>query len=104
MHEADDYPKVKASIENIIKKPFVYPKDILDAIRQDGIAWKNYQSFSEPYRRIRIAYISAARKRPEEFKKRLDNFIRKTRENKLIIGYGGIEKYYNKSQDPPGQR
>ena len=80
----------------MIKKPFEFPNDIIDAIRQDSIAWKNYQAFSEPYRRIRIAYIDAARKRPEEFKKRLDNFIKKTRENKLIIGYGGVEKYYGK--------
>ena len=41
-----------------------------------------------------MAYIDAARKRPEEFQKRLTNFINKTRENKLIIGYGGVEKYY----------
>ncbi len=88
------HPKIRASVEEIIKKPFVFPKDILDAIRQDGVAWKNYQTFSEPYRRIRIAYIDAARKRPEEFRKRLDHFIRKTRDNKLIIGYGGVEKYY----------
>lgn len=90
------HPKVRASIEEMIKKPFVFPDDILDAIRQDDIAWRNYQTFSEPYRRIRIAYIDAARKRPEEFKKRLDNFIKKTRENKLIIGYGGVEKYYKR--------
>jgi hypothetical protein len=31
--------------------------------------------------------------RLEEFKKRLRNFIEKTRENKMI-GFGGIEKYY----------
>ena len=36
----------------------------------------------------------AARKRPEEFQKRLNSFIEKTRRNKLIMGYGGIEKYY----------
>lgn len=90
------HPKVRTSVEEIIKKPFVFPEDILDAIRQDDIAWKNYQTFSEPYRRIRIAYIDAARKRPEEFRKRLDNFIKKTRENKLIIGYGGVEKYYGR--------
>ena len=89
------HPKVRASVDEVIKKPFVFPEDILDAIRRDGIAWKNYQAFSEPYRRIRVAYIEAARKRPEEFKRRLDNFIRKTRENRLIIGYGGVEKYYN---------
>lgn len=56
--------------------------------------WENYQRFSEPYKRIRIAYIEAARKRPEEFQKRLNSFIEKTRRGKLIMGYGGIEKYY----------
>jgi len=45
------------------------------------------------YKRIRIAYIDSARKRPEEFRKRLANFIKKTKENKQI-GFGGIEKYY----------
>lgn len=95
------HPKIRASVEEIISRPFVFPEDILDEIRRDSTAWENYQSFSEPYRRIRVAYIDAARKRPEEFKKRLDNFIRKTRENKLIIGYGGIEKYYR--TDPQGR-
>ena len=66
----------------------------IDEIKNDEDAWKNYQSFTEPYKRIRIAYIDAARKRPQEFEKRLKNLINKTRENKLIIGYGGIEKYY----------
>ena len=88
------HPKVRASVEDVINAVFVFPEDILDDIRRDDIARKNFQSFLEPYKRIRIAYINAARKRPEEFKKRLENFVKKTRENKLIIGYGGIEKYY----------
>lgn len=88
------HPKVRPSVEGVIIAPFVFPEDILDEIRRDEIAWRNYQSFSEPYRRIRIAYINAARKRPEEFSKRLKNFIKRTRENKLIVGYGGVEKYY----------
>jgi len=49
---------------------------------------------SEPYKRIRVAYIDAARKREGEFKKRLESFIKKTREGKIIVGYGGIDKYY----------
>ena len=49
---------------------------------------------AQAYKRIRIAYIEAARKRPEEFEKRLNNFINKTKENKKIRGFGGIEKYY----------
>ena len=88
------HPKVKAAVEDIIRAPFVFPEDILAAVREDKTAWENYQAFSEPYKRIRVAYIDAARKRPAEFQKRLENFIRKTRENKLIVGYGGIDKYY----------
>ena len=88
------HPKVRPSVEPLIRAPYVFPEDILEAIRQDEAAWTNYQHFSEPYRRIRIAYIDAARKRPAEFQKRLTAFIKKTRENKLITGYGGIDKYY----------
>lgn len=40
------------------------------------------------------AYVDAARKRPDEFQKRLKSFIDKTRQNKIIRGFGGIEKYY----------
>ena len=91
-------PEVRPSVEKFIEEEYVFPKDILKAIKKDKEAWKNYQSFSEPYKRIRIAYIDAARKRPEEFKKRLDNFISKTRENKIISGFGGVEKYYNRDR------
>ena len=88
------HPDVRPSVADIINAPFVFPKDILDAIRADETAWTNYNSFSEPYKRIRVAYIDAARRRDAEFQKRLAAFIKKTRENKLITGYGGIDKYY----------
>ena len=88
------HPKIRESILPVIQTPFVFPEDILELLRQDEDVWEYYQSFSEPYKRIRIAYIEAARKRPEEFQKRLNSFIEKTRRNKLIMGYGGIEKYY----------
>lgn len=67
-------------------------KDIIARLKEDKTVWNNYQLFSDAYKRIRIAYIEAARKRPEEFEKRLNNFINKTRENKRITGFGGIEK------------
>ena len=89
------HPKIRESVKDILSAPFVFPEDILAALRADRTVWDNYVSFAEPYKRIRVAYIDAARKRPAEFEKRLSNFIQKTRENKLIIGYGGIEKYYN---------
>ncbi|MBQ6292386.1 MAG: YdeI/OmpD-associated family protein [Lachnospiraceae bacterium] len=88
------HPKVRDSVLPVIRAPFVWPEDIMEALRQDETVWENYQKFSKPYKRIRIAYIEAARKRSEEFQKRLASFIEKTRRNKLITGYGGVEKYY----------
>ena len=74
----------RESVLPVIQTPFVFPDDIIDELRQDETVWENYQKFSDPYKRIRIAYIEAARTRPEEFRKRLDSFIEKTRRNKLI--------------------
>ena len=88
------HPKVRESVLPVIRAPFVYPPDIMEALRQDEAVWENYRRFSESYRRIRVAYIEAARKRPEEFRKRLDSFMDKTRKGRLIVGYGGVDKYY----------
>ncbi len=87
------HPSIKESVKKILKEKFVFPADIINAVKKDKKAWENYQKFSHVYKRIRIAYIDGARKRPGEFNKRLANFIKKTRENKLI-GFGGIEKHY----------
>ena len=88
------HPSVRESVLPIIRAPYHFPADILAEIEKDAETWENYQGFSESYKRIRIAYIDAARKRPEEFTKRLKSFINKTRDGKIITGYGGIEKYY----------
>ena len=88
------HPCVRESVLGIINAPYLFPADIIAAIRLDSKVWDNFNNFSPSYRRIRIAYIDAARKRPDEFYRRLTSFIKKTRENKLIIGYGGIDKYY----------
>ncbi len=88
------HPTFVKTAQEIISREFVFPKDILEAIKKDETAWNNYLKFSEPYKRIRIAYIDSARNRPDEFAKRLANFIQKTRDNKLIKGFGGIDKYY----------
>ena len=88
------HPKVRDSVLPVINAPFVFPQDIVDALKQDDAVWENYERFSEPYKRIRIAYIEAARNRPAEFQKRLNSFMDKTRKNKRIMGYGGIDKYY----------
>jgi uncharacterized protein YdeI (YjbR/CyaY-like superfamily) len=85
--------EVLESLGDVLEREFIFPPDILEAIQADKQAWENYQIFSDVYKRIRIAFIEGARKRPEEFQKRLTYFIKVTRENKQI-GFGGIEKYY----------
>ena len=88
------HPKFESKIQTVLSELFTFPNDIIDRLKEDKTVWKNYQHFSDTYKRIRIAFIEAARKRPEEFEKRLSNFINKTKENKKITGFGGIEKYY----------
>ncbi|MCI5144943.1 MAG: hypothetical protein D3923_05295 [Candidatus Electrothrix sp. AR3] len=89
---------IHSSIRNevlvIIEQEFIFPEDIIKQLKSDKIVWEKYHFFSEPYKRIRVAYIDSARKRSDEFDKRLNNFIDKTKENKLIKGFGGIDKYY----------
>ena len=85
---------IKEDVLKIIQQDFIFPNDIVEQLKTDKSVWDNYQNFSESYKRIRIAYIESARKRPDEFDKRLKNFIEKTKVNKLIRGFGGIEKYY----------
>ncbi len=87
------HPSILETAVKIAAEKFVFPVDIIKAIKSDKAAWTNYQKFSTAYQRMRIAYIESARDRKEEFEKRLVNFVTKCRENKQI-GFGGIEKYY----------
>jgi uncharacterized protein YdeI (YjbR/CyaY-like superfamily) len=93
VEEKQIHPTMLDFVKKVLGEKFVFPPDIIKAIKDDKEAWKNYQKFSPGYQRIRIAYIDAARKRPEEFTKRLANFIKMTTQNKQI-GFGGIDKYY----------
>lgn len=86
-------PSVRAAVSSLLAKKFIFPPDIMLKIKTNAAAWKNYRKFSPAYKRIRVGYIESARSRPEEFKKRLDNFVKKTEKNKMF-GFGGIEKYY----------
>ena len=85
-------PSLLQSLEPILKEEFVYPKDIVEALKTEPETWENFTKFSEPYKRIRVAYVNTARKRPDAFNKRLSNLVRKTKKNKQF-GYG-IKKFY----------
>jgi uncharacterized protein YdeI (YjbR/CyaY-like superfamily) len=84
---------VLATIGDLIAEPFSIPPDIIQAVKANKEAWKNFKRLSQPYIRIRIAFIDGARNRPQEFNKRLRHFIEMTEKNKQF-GFGGIEKYY----------
>ena len=94
LDEGRVHPSLEKSLREIVSREFVLPEDILDEIRNDEAAWKFFQGLSDAYKRIRLAYIDGARERPEEFERRMKNFLEKTRQNKLVSGYGGSEKYY----------
>jgi uncharacterized protein YdeI (YjbR/CyaY-like superfamily) len=64
---------------------------ILKALRKDKQVWHNFQRFPDSYQRIRLAYIeSGQRHGAAEFRKRLLNFLKKTRENKMFA-FGGVQ-------------
>lgn len=88
------HPSIEADVAAVLAEPFIFPQDIMEAIMHDADTRRNFERFSESYKRIRIAYIDAARNRPDEFEKRLHNFVSKTKAGKMIAGYGGINKYY----------
>lgn len=67
---------------------FVFPKDILDILRKDPLVWKHYRSFPLSYRRIRIGWIDSVRNRPQEFRKRLAFFIKKTKAGTMFGSRG----------------
>jgi len=70
--------------------PLTLSADVERALRKDRETWKNYQAFPEPYRQIRIAYIETARRRPEEFAKRLARFVQMTSQNKR---FGHVKEF-----------
>jgi uncharacterized protein YdeI (YjbR/CyaY-like superfamily) len=84
---------VADGLKDILDEEFVISPDILKALKGNKKAWSHFQRFSEPYKRIRVAFIEGARKRPAEFKKRLRYFIEMTEKNKMF-GFGGIGKHY----------
>jgi uncharacterized protein YdeI (YjbR/CyaY-like superfamily) len=86
-------PSAQATLGDVLNEEFTVPADILEEIKANKQAWKNFQRFSPEYKRIRVAFIEGARNRPAEFRKRLKYFIEMSEKNKQF-GFGGIEKYY----------
>lgn len=88
------HPKVRMEVEHILAEEFVFPEEILYELKKDPIVWENFNNYSESYKRLRVSYVKDALPREEEYEKRLKNLIDKTKKGKIIIGHGGINKYY----------
>ena len=68
---------------------FVYEEWVLDAIKADEIAWANYRSFPENYRRIRVDFIQHYRQtgRAEEAQMALERFVKDCHAGKMQPGW-----------------
>jgi uncharacterized protein YdeI (YjbR/CyaY-like superfamily) len=85
-------PSVMESLSDVRPEDYQIPSDILSALEENEDAWLFFLGTSPSYQRIRAAYIDVARKRPDEFKKRLEHLIDMSARGKQF-GYG-IEDYY----------
>ena len=68
---------------------FVFEDWVLDALKADEKAWRNYNSFPETYRRIRVDYVQHYRQtgREEEAQKALQRFVKDCHANKMQPGW-----------------
>lgn len=63
---------------------FIIAEDIMAILRAKSDAWSNFLEFPDLYLRVRIGYIEEVRKNPNEFERRLQNFVSKTADNKMF--------------------
>ncbi|MBW4465931.1 MAG: YdeI/OmpD-associated family protein [Pegethrix bostrychoides GSE-TBD4-15B] len=63
---------------------FIVAEDIIEALRAKPGAWSNFLEFPDLYRRVRIGYIEEMHKNPNEFDRRLQNFVSKTADNRMF--------------------
>jgi hypothetical protein len=63
---------------------FRLASDIKEALMADKETWQNFQKFPDLYQRIRIGFIEEMRGNPDLFQTRLNNFLKKTKQNKMF--------------------
>jgi uncharacterized protein YdeI (YjbR/CyaY-like superfamily) len=80
------------TVETVLRESFEAPEDVLAALKEDAAGWVHFQRYSPAYQRIRLAYVAAARDRPEEFDRRLRHLRRMNAKDRQF-GHG-IETYF----------
>lgn len=59
----------------------VMAPDIQAALEAEPGAWTHFQRFPSTYRRIRVAFVEGARRRPDEFRRRLRHLVKRSARN-----------------------
>ena len=77
-------PAGLAALGDALEQPFDYPPDIIAALKAQPQAWDFFNEQPEFYRRIRLGYIQEVRKNTVEFERRLQNFIKLTRQQQTF--------------------
>ena len=67
-----------------LDEPFTVPADIVEALKATPSAWETFRQFPDLYVRVRVSYIEEMRKRPNEYEKRLGNFLKQTAAGKMF--------------------
>ena len=82
-------PAGLAAAPDLDPSRFVFEDWVLDAIKSDKTAWKNYNSFPETYRRIRVDFIQGYRQsnREEEAQEALRKFVQYCHDGKMLPGW-----------------
>jgi uncharacterized protein YdeI (YjbR/CyaY-like superfamily) len=67
-----------------LNEEFIVAEDIIEVLQARASTWSNFLEFPDLYCRVRIGYIEEMRKNPQEFERRLQNFVNKTANNKMF--------------------
>lgn len=71
---------------------FEIASDVLAAIKHDHEAWQFFKELPDLYIRVRVGYIEEVRKQPDEFNRRLRNFVSKTNARKMFGNWNDGER------------
>lgn len=67
-----------AAILPDLDEEFLLAPEIEEALKAESGAWENFQTFPALYQRIRVGYVMEQKRTPDEFARRLSNFVKKT--------------------------
>jgi uncharacterized protein YdeI (YjbR/CyaY-like superfamily) len=76
----------EATLPDLSLDAFIIAPDILEALQADAQTWENFQNFPGLYQRVRISFIEASRRQPDQFRKNLDKLLAMTKQNKTFGG------------------